>query len=128
MKKGRQSGQSGGKMSKNQRTKPINKKSHNDEKIINEELPNSSVKNEKDPLFEDEVLDPEVTNEFLPKKRFYRIDEAANYFDVVEATIRTWISNGKLPAVKNGGGVKIPRESILKLPTRIIGFRGGPFM
>ena len=50
----------------------------------------------------------------LPDKGLFRVDEAANYFQVSERTIRLWIDHNHLEAAKIVGTIRIPRNSILK--------------
>ncbi|MCK9597729.1 MAG: helix-turn-helix domain-containing protein [Sphaerochaeta sp.] len=53
----------------------------------------------------------------LPEKKMLRVDEAADYFDVHPKTIRRWIEEGRLPAEKLAGSIRIPKESILNFRT-----------
>ena len=57
------------------------------------------------------------TDEYLPKKDLFRVDEVAAYFSVEERTIRLWIEHGKLECEKIVGCIRIPRRSILSLRT-----------
>lgn len=52
----------------------------------------------------------------LPMKDLFRVDEAARYFDVTEATIRLWSDHGKLVAEKySHKAMRITRVSIVAL-------------
>ena len=44
--------------------------------------------------------------------KHYRVDETAEELNVSESTIRRWLANGKLKGWKEGGVVRIERESI----------------
>jgi excisionase family DNA binding protein len=48
----------------------------------------------------------------LLAKTHYRIDEVARIFDVNPRTVRNWIDNGNIDAVKVGGTVRIKRDAI----------------
>ena len=56
----------------------------------------------------------------LPNKSLFRVDEAADYFNCSQSTIKLWIENGHLEAEKykmDGqirGMIRIPRYSLLK--------------
>ena len=51
----------------------------------------------------------------LPNKALLRVDEVAEYFRVVEKTIRDWIDKGNLTAVRPGGRrFLIHRESVVR--------------
>ena len=57
--------------------------------------------------------------DFLPQKPWFRIDEVAVYFGLSRKTIRNYINQGRLRSAKVGGGIKIPRESILAFPVEV---------
>ena len=62
------------------------------------------------------IVDHEIVVEDdprLPDKSLFRVDEAAQYFDVAARTIYLWIEHGILNAEKYGGTIRIPRISIL---------------
>lgn len=48
----------------------------------------------------------------LPNKTLFRIGEVAKIFGVTDRTVRNWIKNGTITAVKVGGGVWIKKEAI----------------
>jgi len=51
----------------------------------------------------------------LPEKVLLRVSEVAQYFDVDERTVRTWIQHGHLDAEYTPGGQKrITKESVDK--------------
>ncbi len=56
----------------------------------------------------------------IPNKAFYRIDEVADIFDVHQNTVRNWIEEKKLTAIKlPGGHIRVAHGAIF----RIIGGR-----
>ena len=54
-----------------------------------------------------------LNTELLPKKAHYRVDEVARYYGIEERTVRLHIEHGNLIAVKVGGSVRIPLDSLL---------------
>lgn len=52
-------------------------------------------------------------DDLLPKKSLFRVDEAADYFQITNRCIYRWIEHGILQAEKIQGCVRIPRKSIL---------------
>ena len=51
----------------------------------------------------------------LPQKENYRIDEVAVLFGVARSTVYRWADEGKIAFKKTpGGGIRIPREEIMK--------------
>ena len=60
-----------------------------------------------------------TAEDFLPKKAYFNINEVADYFDISQRSVRTYIDKGSLKAIKVGGNIKIPRESILDFPVEI---------
>lgn len=50
----------------------------------------------------------------LPNKELLRPDEVAVYFSVTVRTVRRWIGEGKLKAVKVFGVTRIPRKEVVK--------------
>lgn len=56
-----------------------------------------------------------MSDNSLPKKPHYRVDEAANYCEVSRQTIYRWVECGLLDAVRIGKKkIKITRESLIK--------------
>jgi len=52
----------------------------------------------------------------IPNKAFFRIDEVAEIFDVHQNTVRNWIEENKLLAIKlPGGHIRVAHGSILKI-------------
>ena len=51
----------------------------------------------------------------LPNKKFFRPVEVARHFNVSRSSIYGWIEQGKLPAVKIVGSLRIRREDIISL-------------
>lgn len=52
----------------------------------------------------------------IPDKARFRPDEAAVILDMSVKTIYSWISTGKMEAVRIGGrSLRIPREEIVKM-------------
>ena len=50
----------------------------------------------------------------LPNKELLRPDEVAVYFSVTVRTVRRWIGEGKLKAVRVFGVTRIPRKEVVK--------------
>ena len=50
----------------------------------------------------------------LPNKELLRPDEVAAYFSVTVRTVRRWIGEGKLKAVRVFGVTRIPRKEVVK--------------
>lgn len=51
----------------------------------------------------------------MPDKKYFRPDEAAEYFGVHIATLRRWIREGKIQSIKTcGGHNRIHRSEILQ--------------
>ena len=50
----------------------------------------------------------------LPQKELLRPDEVAAYFSVTVRTVRRWIGEGKLKAVRVFGVTRIPRKEVVK--------------
>lgn len=49
----------------------------------------------------------------LPNKPFFRLDEVAGYYDVTVKTVRNWIDQGKIPAVRVGQRlIRVKREDV----------------
>jgi len=49
----------------------------------------------------------------LPKKPFFRVDEVADYYCVTVRTVRNWINQGKIPAVRVGDRMfRVRREDV----------------
>lgn len=48
-------------------------------------------------------------------ENLYTVKEAAEKLSMVEGTIRNWIYDGKLKAVKVGGSIRIPEEAIKEI-------------
>lgn len=55
----------------------------------------------------------------LPKKDRLLIREVAAFHRVTERTIRNWIEQGKMKAVKTVGGIRIPYAEALKVERKI---------
>ena len=55
----------------------------------------------------------------LPDKAYFRIDEIAEYWGVTERSVRSYIDNGNLKAVRVGGTIKIPREAVITFPVEV---------
>lgn len=49
----------------------------------------------------------------LPKKDLLRPDEVATYLSLSVKTVYGWVAEGKLPARKVFGTLRIPREAVL---------------
>jgi excisionase family DNA binding protein len=56
----------------------------------------------------------------LPEKELLRPDEVAAYLSLSVKTIYGWIAEGKLPAKKVFGTLRIPRESVLSAEKSVI--------
>jgi excisionase family DNA binding protein len=50
----------------------------------------------------------------LPNKELLRPDEVAVYFSVTVRTVRRWIGEGKLKAVRVFGVTRIPRKEVVR--------------
>ena len=48
-------------------------------------------------------------------RKYYRVKEAATIFSVSEKTIRRWISDRYIKAVRIGGSVRIPTAEMERL-------------
>lgn len=64
------------------------------------------------------MLKKDCPDKDLPTKKLLRVNEAAVYFGVCERTIREWIAQKKLGAIKPTGTIFIPREAIKKFLVR----------
>ena len=51
----------------------------------------------------------------LKMRKYYRVKEAAEIFSVSEKTIRRWISDRYIKAVRIGGSVRIPTAEMERL-------------
>jgi excisionase family DNA binding protein len=49
----------------------------------------------------------------IPDKKFFRIDEVAEYFGVKSQTVRLWVKWNKIECEKLGGSIRIHRQSII---------------
>jgi excisionase family DNA binding protein len=52
----------------------------------------------------------------LPNRDLLRVDEVAEHLGVTKKTIYAWISVGILEAKKVNTRIRIPRETVLKMP------------
>ncbi len=55
----------------------------------------------------------------LPQKDILRPDEVASYYRVSIQTVRRWIWEGKLKAIKVGGVIRIHYKEALKIEKRL---------
>ena len=48
----------------------------------------------------------------MRKSEYLTINEVAGRMRVARQTVHLWVKNGKIPYVKIGGTVRIPREAV----------------
>ena len=51
----------------------------------------------------------------LPNKKFYRIDEVANYYGVTNRSVYSWIKSGNLKTIGEKQNRRIPREVMIDI-------------
>jgi len=54
-----------------------------------------------------------TTNGSLPDREYLTVPEVSVYLSLSEKTIYAWCSKGRLPSVKLGGAVRIPKKDFL---------------